>query len=373
MKKRNNLTTIECTGYNITKFINICLEKEVALENAIRKDSKTLIFSLNDNNLKKFNKLDIPGYTFKEIAAGGVKSLKNKLIYRCGLIIGLILSVISFIFINNRLFNIEISGLYKYKKEEVVLEINNFGINYFSKLNLDTKKLEEHLTNKFDFSFVSVITKGSSLIINVKEEISDISNKYIPITAEENMVIKKINVYAGFSNLKEGDIVYKGDTLIYPYEVVNNEQIPIMPMGEILGDIFFSSRYIFRNEEIKRVRSGNREVIEEDIYLGKNSLYQNRKDTSFQNYECEEESTQVSYYFLPIKIVKKVAYEIIEEKVQHNFEEEKENIISTLKEDVYKKVPKDLPVEDEEIVISSTNYGNIVTIYLKSSVYLNYK
>ena len=27
----------------------------------------------------------------------------------------------------------------------------------------------------------------------------------------------------------------------------------------------------------------------------------------------------------------------------------------------------------EEIKISSTNYGNIVTIYAKSSVYLNYK
>ena len=43
-----------------------------------------------------------------------------------------------------------------------------------------------------------------------------------------------------------------------------------------------------------------------------------------------------------------------------------------LKEKVYKKVPDNLKVESENVKISSTNYGNIVTIYLKSSVYLKY-
>ena len=160
MKKINksHLTIIECTGHNMTKFINICLEKEIELESAIRKDATTLEFSLNDKNLKKFKQLSFPGYEFKVLVVGGVRGIKNKLIYRCGLIIGLILSFISFIFIHNRLFNIKISGLDKYNKDEIVSEINSFGLNYFSKLNINTVELEEFLANKFDFSFVSIIT-----------------------------------------------------------------------------------------------------------------------------------------------------------------------------------------------------------------------
>ena len=75
---------------------------------------------------------------------------------------------------------------------------------------------------------------------------------------------------------------------------------------------------------------------------------------------------------LPLKINKIIAYETFSETVDLDFESSKEQIVDNLKEKVYKKVPDNLKVESENVKISSTNYGNIVTIYLKSSVYLKY-
>ena len=65
--------------------------------------------------------------------------------------------------------------------------------------------------------------------------------------------------------------------------------------------------------------------------------------------------------------------ELTTETVTNNFEDEKDNIISKIKDEAYSQVPSNLNVISEDIKINSTNYGNIVTIYLKSSVYLKYE
>lgn len=371
--KNNNQTVIKCTGYNLSKFINSCVSSDIALNNTSRHDVKTLEFSLDDKNLKKFKKLNFNDYDIKIEKVGGFNKLINTLIYRSGLILGLIFSIIAFFFINNRLLNIEINGLINYNEEDIVTEINNYGLGYFDNLNINIKDLENHLTNSFDFSFVSIITKGSSLIINVKEEISDITENYLPITADYNMVITSINVYAGYSDKKVGDIVYKGDTIVYPYEIINNEKISIIPMVEIFGDIYFSSRYSFKSEEDITIRTGNKKIISSSFYLGKNKLFESEKENVFENYEIEEVEELISYYFLPIKIKKTIAYELSTEKKINNFYEEKDGIIENLRKDVYSKVPENFTVDEEKIEISSVNNGNIITIYLKSSVYLKYK
>ena len=49
---------------------------------------------------------------------------------------------------------------------------------------------EKYLAEKFNFSFVSIISKGNSLILNVKEELPNITETYESIIAPYNMIIK---------------------------------------------------------------------------------------------------------------------------------------------------------------------------------------
>jgi len=96
-------------------------------------------------------------------------------------------------------------------------------------------------------------------------------------------------------------------------------------------------------------------------------------DNPYSSYEIVKLEKNISSYFLPINISQTIAFETKEVTKTHNFDDEKENIIENLRKEVYSKVPENFIVDKEDIQISSTNYGNIVTIYLKSSVYLKYK
>lgn len=372
-RKSNNDTLLICRGLGISRFINKCVDNNIEICNVIKCDSKTLEFNIDDSNYRKLKKIDLQEYTIEVKKVGGKRWLKQKLTYRCGLIIGLVLSIIAVFFVNNRLLNIQISGLSKYSEDEVITSINDYGLNYFSKMNSNFFDLENHLSKNFDFSLVSIISKGNTLIVNIKEELSDISDKYLPIVSDYNMVITEINVYAGTSNISKGDIVYLGDTLVYPYEIINNEKQSVVPRVEIKADLYYSVNYSFKNQEEVFERTGNKQILEMNYSLGRFNLISENKENEYSTYEIENIDKYISNYFLPIKVNKVIAYETKLVTKNHNFEEEKDIIVNNLKNELYSKIPNDMEIENEEIKISSTNYGNIVTIYAKSSVYLNYK
>ena len=116
----------------------------------------------------------------------------------------------------------------------------------------------------------------------------------------------------------------------------------------------------------------NSKIISIEVSIGKIKLFNSETNHSFQNYETIIDENYVSQYFLPIRIKKQIIYEQEKKIIKNNFESVKNDIIENLRKKAYEKVPQNMKVDNEEIKISSTNYGNIVTIYLKSSVYLKY-
>ncbi len=372
MANQNNLTRISCKGLNLTTLINTCTNNNIYIENLDRLDGQTIEFSVTDKDLKKLKLLDLKNYDIKIIKNGGKKKLLNLIYMRMGLIIGMFLSIILLLLLNNRLFNVKIFGLEKKSEVEIIKAIEDYGIKKFDIMNFSTVELENYLSDKFNFSFVSLIKKGNTLIINVKEELPQITENYNPIIAEYNMILTKINVFAGTTNKKIGDIVYKGDVLVEPYEIISDEKFEVEACAEIEGDIFFSENYVFKSEEEVLVRTGKSKVINSSFSLGKIKLWDKSYKNNFKNFEIVPQNTLVSNYFLPLQINKSIAYELEVKKITKDFEKEKDEIIENLKVKAYSKVPSHLTVESEEVVINSTNYGNIVTIYLKSSVYLKY-
>ena len=252
MKKTYNVGSfarINVKGLNLTNLINSCVNDDITLLNLDKCNSREIEFSLSDKDLKKFRKINTSNLEVNFVSS----SLKNKfihfLIYRMGLIIGVVASFIFMFFMQNRLININIYGNTNLNQGEIVERIYDFGIKKFSKMNFSKQDLENYLTQSLNLSFVSVITKGNTLIINVKEELPDISESYLPITAEYNMIIKDIKVFSGTSTKKVGDIVYAGDVLVEPYEILSGDKLEVTPCAEIKGDVFFSENYEFYNEE----------------------------------------------------------------------------------------------------------------------------
>lgn len=374
MKKNNsNWARLKIKGSNTNLIINNCVKNDIELQNVYRPSNQELEITLSDNNLKKFKNLDLENYEVTTLSTSLKQKFIHFLIFRIGLIIGVVVSIILMFFMQNRLININIYGLNTIQREEFIDKINEYGIKRFSLMNFDKSDLEKYLADNFDLSFVSIITKGNTLIISAKEELPDINKSYVPITAEYNMIIKEINVFAGTSTKKIGDVVFAGDILVEPYEYISNEKISITPCAEIRGEVYFSASYNFVAEEEVQVRTGNSKIINFGMNIGKYKLLENKTDCPFENYEVEEIDSLITNYFVPIHVRKTIAYEVTTETVTKNFEDEKDNIINKIKDEAYSQVPSNLNVISEDIKINSTNYGNIVTIYLKSSVYLKYE
>ncbi len=374
MRKNNsNWARLKIKGSNTNLIINNCVKNDIELQNVYRPSNQELEITLSDNNLKKFKNLDLENYEVTTLSTSLKQKFIHFLIFRIGLIIGVVASIILMFFMQNRLININIYGLNTIQREEFIDKINEYGIKRFSLMNFDKSDLEKYLADNFDLSFVSIITKGNTLIISAKEELPDINKGYVPITAEYNMIIKEINVFAGTSTKKIGDVVFAGDILVEPYEYISNEKISITPCAEIRGEVYFSASYNFVAEEEVQVRTGNSKIINFCMNIGKYKLLENKTDCPFENYEVEEIDNLITNYFVPIHVSKTIAYELTTETVTKNFEDEKDNIINKIKDEAYSQVPSNLNVISEDIKINSTNYGNIVTIYLKSSVYLKYE
>lgn len=374
MRKNNsNWARLKIKGSNTNLIINNCVKNDIELQNVYRPSNQEIEITLSDNNLKKFKNLDLENYEVTTLSTSLKQKFIHFLIFRIGLIIGVVVSIILMFFMQNRLININIYGLNTIQREEFIDKINEYGIKRFSLMNFDKSDLEKYLADNFDLSFVSIITKGNTLIISAKEELPDINKSYVPITAEYNMIIKEINVFAGTSTKKIGDVVFAGDILVEPYEYISNEKISITPCAEIRGEVYFSASYNFVAEEEVQVRTGNSKIINFGMNIGKYKLLENKTDCPFENYEVEEIDSLITNYFVPIHVRKTIAYEVTTETVTKNFEDEKDNIINKIKDEAYSQVPSNLNVISEDIKINSTNYGNIVTIYLKSSVYLKYE
>lgn len=374
MRKNNsNWARLKIKGSNTNLIINNCVKNDIELQNVYRPSNQELEITLSDNNLKKFKNLDLENYEVTTLSTSLKQKFIHFLIFRIGLIIGVVASIILMFFMQNRLININIYGLNTIQREEFIDKINEYGIKRFSLMNFDKSDLEKYLADNFDLSFVSIITKGNTLIISAKEELPDINKSYVPITAEYNMIIKEINVFAGTSTKKIGDVVFAGDILVEPYEYISNEKISITPCAEIRGEVYFSASYNFVAEEEVQVRTGNSKIINFGMNIGKYKLLENKTDCPFENYEVEEIDSLITNYFVPMHVSKTIAYELTTETVTKNFEDEKDNIINKIKDEAYSQVPSNLNVISEDIKINSTNYGNIVTIYLKSSVYLKYE
>ena len=370
-KINNNLYRIRCEGGNLTRLINYLKDNDVHMENIFREDYLTLEFSINDASYKKMKSLNLSNYNIKIKNIGGWSKFLHFVYFRMGLIIGLVCAIVLLFLMQNRMFNLTIMGLNTMNKSEVEKSLEELGIKPMSLMNFDKSKIENYLCEKFNFSYVSIITRGNSLIINIKEALPEIDKSYQAITSPYNMVITKMNVFSGTSSLKIGDVVFIGDVLVEPYQIINNEMVEVSPCAEIEGDVFFSQKYdFFESQEIME-RTGKSKIIESKYQLGKLKLFNSFANNPYENYEIETVDNLISNYFLPIKVNKTIAYELKKVTKQRNFDEEKNKIIDDLKKQVYSSVPENLVVENEEIAISSTKYGFIVTIYLKSSVYLN--
>lgn len=208
--------TISVEGYFIERFINICISKNILLWNMKRKKSSFLFTNIAIKDFKKIKQI-------AKTTKCHVKIEKKKglpfLLHRYKkrkIFIGLLIAITLIIFgLSNFVWNIEITGENNISKEELLNELNQYGLKTgILKTKVNTKEIINNIRlNRDDIAWIGMKIKGTNIIVEVVEadKKPDIvnENEYCNIVSDKEGVITKINVQNGTALIKVGDIVTK--------------------------------------------------------------------------------------------------------------------------------------------------------------------
>lgn len=208
--------TISVEGYFIERFINICISKNILLWNMKRKKSSFLFTNIAIKDFKKIRQIAKTTKCHVKIEKKrGLPFLLHKYKKRkmfFGLLIAIMLIII---WLSNFVWNIEIIGDNNLPKEELLSELNEYGLRTgMLKNKVDTKEIINNIRlHRNDIAWIGIKMTGTNAIVEVVEadKKPDIinENEYCNIVSDKEGMVTKINVQNGTALVKVGDIVTK--------------------------------------------------------------------------------------------------------------------------------------------------------------------
>ena len=370
MKKNENSTKLEIKmqGLNFERFLNNAIQNNIKIENISRKDGNVL-FKIGKEDFNSIKTISNKNVDVEILKTFGLKRFIEFCLKRMGLLIGIVLSLALFFIFNSFILNINIMGNEYISTQLIEEKLSEIGVSKFKTSNFNSAKVEDYLLEQInDISMVSIKKIGTSVIVNVKEKLENTFGEKINLVSQYNMLITKIDVFCGTCNVKVGDIVKKGDILVYAYmEDGSGEIVNCEPLANIEGDVWFTSVIEFKNKTTELKRTGKK-FISTNYLINRKSIIENKNNCGFENFEIEEKEFFISSFLLPLKVKKVIYYELEEITQEHDFLAEQDSILSDCYKNALSKVPKELVVTSEDVEINQVQDGYIVSVYLKSSV-----
>ena len=159
----------------------------------------------------------------------GLYGLLLDLRHRYGVLIGLFVSTLFFVFSSRLVWDIRISGNEKFSDYEIESALSDLDLHVGSRFGkIDKNAIEtEMLSNNKSIAWISVNRRGTVVYVEIieSENIGLTEEQRYPfsnIVADRDGVIEEITVESGVATVKVGDVVKKGDILISG--VIENER-----------------------------------------------------------------------------------------------------------------------------------------------------
>lgn len=211
--------TIE--GYYIERFINMCRSNKIAIWHLKRKKEVQLDFRVNIHDFKKIcNIAKKTRCKLKIKSKRGIPFLLHR--YKKRKIFAILLIVIIFLTLlsSHFVWNVDIIEENGQELENIEKDIEEAGLKTGEwKTKINTKEIINKIRlQRSDVAWIGIELKGTNAIVRLvkadeKPEIID-DEEYCSIISDKAGIITKINAQAGTANVKVGDTVNVGDTLI---------------------------------------------------------------------------------------------------------------------------------------------------------------
>ena len=366
--KKYNRSHFKIKTLNKEKLFNkICKQFELF---DIKQEEQFTKFEVEERQADKLEKfLRENNVEIEQIKHFGLRKRLKNFFKMWGVIAGLVLGLAMFFVQQAFVFRIDVWGCKDIEKQEIVNFVKEHTPSNF-KSNINTQKLEIELKDNFEkISSVSVAIVGQSLIVNINEAVlpEEMKGDFQPIVSQYDGKITQINLVQGTLNVKVGDIVQKGQVLVYPYVTDGEGNIlPVAPKAEIKADVWLSENEVFYEYQIKEEKTG-RKITCSTITLFGLEIYSNLSDNIFENFESEKTSSYLTKNnLLPFVYNKITFYETKTVEITRNFEQEKDEIFEKLRQKALIYVAENEIIKGERISVKQG--GGIFYIFLTLTI-----
>ncbi len=315
----------ELVGYDLDNLLKKLYLKKVTLFNVERADINKLSFECSEKDSTKVKRY-IKNYKTKKTPPF-FKRIPKFLLLNLGVILGVFLGSIFFIFMSAFTFKITIYGTKELSETDIISVLKLNGVRA-GKINLQTsEEIEYILLNNYDrIAQVSVIKQGTHIIINVSEKLVYNEENFSPITANFSGIVTKINIISGTNNVRVGDYVNKGDVLVLPFNIDSNgNKVSVKPLAEIQGKMYLTNTLKMSKTETVYKRTGVSQVVY-DYQLFNLHLFYGRHKNSFALFDLVSYNENVTS-LIPLKRMVLTYFELAPTEIIHDFDLEKQSLI----------------------------------------------
>lgn len=307
---------IRLKGANSEKVINLLRRKGILMRDVETNDGEIRL-KISYKDYERYMDA-IKEAKIETVNEKGLMLKIRKLKMRKGFVAGLLILAVCLYVFSSMVWNVEVVGTSSTTAKNImrVLEENDVTIP-MTHSGIKPKEIETLLYTNFNqFKFVEVYIEGSSMLIFVKEkrlENTEIkTNEPSSIISGKNAIINKVIAKSGQPMVKEGDVVYEGQTLVMGMvKNKNSEEFMMVPSeGVIYGKIYYN--FETKEEKLKNFEVGtnkNKSVY----YLQKNgsSIKIIGDKNPYKNYNYKESIVKIPIisYLSDIAIIKGTYYE----------------------------------------------------------------
>lgn len=339
---------INIEGYYIERFINICRKENIPVWNIKKEKDIRLAFNIKIKDFKKICKIaKTTKCKLKIKKKKGFPFILNRYKKRKIFAIFLILVIILIGMSSNYVWNIEVIEENGNNLENIMQNLNQSGLAVGKrKSEINTKEVINKVRlERNDIAWMGIELKGTNAIVKVvksdeKPDIID-ENEYCSIVADKAGIITKISAQDGTANVKVGDTINEGETLINGWVEGKYTGIRyVHAKGEIQAKVWHTKHKFIEYNTTEKRETGNQEekyAIKFNnfkINLGKGVS----KFEIYDTIETENKFKIFSDFYLPISIVKTTNKEIENVQKKYNKEEAKMLGIKELEEELNNEI-----------------------------------
>lgn len=248
-------------------------------------------------------------------------------VLRFGLWAGAVVGLVLIFMYAGMLTGVEIGEIHTVSEEKIYEALAEIGVKtpaLFQKT--DVKNIASALRKVDGVSDVSVRLEGTRLVIDVLEqlpqnEIVDTQTP-VPVVADRDGIVAEITLLQGTALVKVGDSVKKGQTLIAPYIVSGETEVPCRAMGSVKAKTYYSRTAVYSDTVLAPVDTGRKKVVN-GFRL---PFLKWEAEPPFQIYRAER-AKKSGTLILPFVIIEDTYYEQKLSEVPFDYEAEREKLI----------------------------------------------